>query len=167
MDKDNTIILQHRLPCFTLRLDTTSTRYLEIQSKLFSSEVSRNNSHSTVMTFCLRSRHYAFGIYFHMAFSACNSPFGDLSLDLQYQVPVVHGERLEWDKVAETCERAGMKAVCAGDEGCSWNNASRQVSDESVSTVTIPTIHQVCDHTTQHRLCFLGKQEHFKQGVTS
>ena len=40
-------------------------------------------------------------------------------------MPVAHGERLEKDKVAETCEKNGMKAVCAGDESCRWNNASR------------------------------------------
>ena len=40
-------------------------------------------------------------------------------------MPVAHGERLEKDKVAETCEKYGMKAVCAGDEGCRFNHASR------------------------------------------
>ena len=44
---------QHLLPCFIPRLDTTSTRYSEIQSKLFSAYVSRNNSHSTIMKFGL------------------------------------------------------------------------------------------------------------------
>ena len=40
-------------------------------------------------------------------------------------MPVAHGDRLEGDKVADTCEKSGMKAVCAGDEGCRWNNVSR------------------------------------------
>ena len=45
--------VQHRLPCFNLRLDTTSTRYSEIQSKPVSVDVSRDNSHSTIMKFGL------------------------------------------------------------------------------------------------------------------
>ena len=40
-------------------------------------------------------------------------------------MPVAHGERLDGDKVAETCEKAGMKAVCYGEAGCKWNDESR------------------------------------------
>ena len=47
-----------------------------------------------------------------------------LSIQSQYQVPVVHGELLEQGKVAETCENVGMKAVCFGDEGCSHDKDS-------------------------------------------
>ena len=36
------------------------------------------------------------------------------------QVPVPHGQLLTEGKVAETCENAGMKALCYGDATCSW-----------------------------------------------
>jgi len=47
-----------------------------------------------------------------------------------YKVPVAHGEYLFADKVAETCENAGMKALYFGNEGCSYNNISRCVITE-------------------------------------
>ena len=93
--------MQNRLPCFIPRLDTTSTRYLVI------------------------SLHKIFLFLILRLVSIFSLHFGNLSLILQHQVPVAHGERLEGDKVADTCEKSGMKAVCAGDEGCRWNNVSR------------------------------------------
>lgn len=50
-----------------------------------------------------------------------NVLFCDLSIQAQCQVPVEYGERMEHGKVAETCEKAGLKAVCWGDETCSVN----------------------------------------------
>ena len=50
-----------------------------------------------------------------------NVLFCDPSKGAKCQVPVEHGERIENGKVAETCEKAGMKAVCWGDETCSVN----------------------------------------------
>ena len=50
-----------------------------------------------------------------------NVLFCDLSIQAQCQVPVEYGERMVHGKVAETCEKAGMKAVCWGDETCSVN----------------------------------------------
>ena len=35
---------------------------------------------------------------------------------------MAHGEHLVADKVAETCEGAGKKAVCYGDDGCTRHN---------------------------------------------
>ena len=35
---------------------------------------------------------------------------------------MAHGEHLVGGKVAETCEGAGMKAVCFGDDGCTRHN---------------------------------------------
>ena len=43
-----------------------------------------------------------------------------------YKVPVTHGERLVEGKVAETCEAAGLKAVCTGpDDGCQFTDTSK------------------------------------------
>ena len=57
-----------------------------------------------------------------------------------FQVPVAYGQRFEHGKVAETCENAGMKALCWGDDSCSYtkNANSRQVSNESDSTLIMP-----------------------------
>ena len=50
-----------------------------------------------------------------------NVLFCDPSKGAKCQVPVEHGERIENGKVAETCEKAGMKAVCWGDKTCGVN----------------------------------------------
>merc|ERR1712055_1210412 len=43
-----------------------------------------------------------------------------------YKVPVKHGERLVEGKVPETCEAAGLKAVCTGpDDGCKFTDTSK------------------------------------------
>ena len=42
-----------------------------------------------------------------------------------YKVPVKHGEVLVEGKVAETCEAAGMKAVCLGPAGCGYTDTSK------------------------------------------
>ena len=45
---------QYRLSCFIQRLDTTSLRYLVIWSNIFFAEVSKNNSHNTLMSSVLK-----------------------------------------------------------------------------------------------------------------
>ena len=50
-----------------------------------------------------------------------NVLFCDMSKGAKFQVPVEHGEWMVHGKVAETCEKAGMKAVCYGDEKCGAN----------------------------------------------
>ena len=71
-----------------------------------------------------------FSVYFLYAFVVCGAPFSP-------KVPMPYGERFETGKVAEACESAGMKALCWGDETCTYtkNANSRQVSNESDFTL--------------------------------
>ena len=47
--------------------------------------------------------------------------FPELQLKVENpQVPVPHGQLLTEGKVPETCENAGMKALCWGDASCSY-----------------------------------------------
>ena len=39
-----------------------------------------------------------------------------------YKVPVADGQRLVEGKVPETCAKAGLRALCSGPEGCSWDD---------------------------------------------
>ena len=57
--------------------------------------------------------------------------------------------REEWD---ESCLCGGRKLQMEQCFQVKW------------ITIAIPTTNQVCDHATQHGLCFLWKQKHFSQG---
>ena len=84
-----------------------------------------------------------FSVYFLYAFVVCGAPFSP-------KVPMPYGERFETGKVAEACENAGMKALCWGDETCTYtkNANSRQVSIESDLTL----IEQLRCEVTQYNL---------------
>ena len=44
-----------------------------------------------------------------------------------YKVTVDIGTRMTAGKVPETCEEAGLKAVCPGPKGCNYNDESKCV----------------------------------------
>ena len=44
-----------------------------------------------------------------------------------YKVTVDIGTRMTAGKVPETCEEAGLKAVCPGPKGCHYNDESKCV----------------------------------------
>ena len=44
-----------------------------------------------------------------------------------YKVPVAKGTTLTEGKVPETCEAAGMRAVCDGPSGCRYTNLAKCV----------------------------------------
>ena len=44
-----------------------------------------------------------------------------------FKVPVAYGTRLSEGSVPDTCEGAGMKAVCQGQAGCQFNSARCKV----------------------------------------
>merc|ERR1719193_643258 len=46
-----------------------------------------------------------------------------------YGIPVAEGTKITEGVVADTCEAAGMKAVCAGDSNCRWSSNRCQVVD--------------------------------------
>ena len=86
---------------------------------------------------CCSVQKFCFDFCFFCVFPLC---FCCMWCTFFYQVPVTYGESLEQGKVPEICENAGMKALCFGDDSCSWtkNANSRQVSKESDLTLIMP-----------------------------
>ena len=50
-----------------------------------------------------------------------------VSIIYLHQVAVDNGTRLTEGKVSETCEAAGMRAVCSGPSSCKYTNVAKCV----------------------------------------
>ena len=50
-----------------------------------------------------------------------------VSIMYLHQVAVDNGTRLTEGKVSETCEAAGMRAVCSGPSSCKYTNVAKCV----------------------------------------
>ena len=129
----------NQLPFFIPRLDTTYIRYFVLWS--------RNSFHK--FSFCFHPNF--FFVY-------------DDKIKPKCQVPVPHGEPLVEGKVADICENSGMKAVCWGDEKCSWTTAA---NSRWWKWFHPHSVDQVRGHTIQLGVWYHGQQEHFDQGANS